>query len=222
MKARPIGWVAVAFAIAALATLLGILVANGRDEPAAIVVPSAIAFLAPMVAGSAIALVGIARGSRPLLLIAGTTLGLMSVAAFSGVTLILLVPSVLLFYAAANSGPRIRPEPTSIRRWLIVIAAAMVTAPVVVLLMTRLGVVGFVGGFLVVLLVGSVPERATGHQASRPSARSIVVSVGVVGFLLTGTIALFGQWSSAAGSGNKPRRVLSSPSVPGRPPARWC
>jgi hypothetical protein len=189
---HPVDGVAAGSAVAATALLGSIVVANRGDEPLAFVAPSAVAFLGPIVTGSAIAIVGVVRRSAPLLLIAGTMLGVMSVAAFSGVTLILLVPSVLLFYAAAKRDGQPRREPTSVR-WLIVFVAAIATAPVVVLLMTRVGVVGFVAALLLAVVVANVRKRTAGSRTIRPSARGIALVLVVAALLLAGTIVLYGR-----------------------------
>jgi len=182
-----------ATSVVGVGALAAIVAANRGDEPSAFVVPSAIAFLGPMIAGSAIALVGVVRRSRPLLLVAGTTLGVMSVMAFSGVTLILLVPSVLLFHAASKDDRARRHQPASVRRWLLVIGGAIVTAPVVVLLVTQVGVIGFVGALLVALVVATVRQRAREHRATPPGARSIVLFFGVAAGVLGGSVVLFGR-----------------------------
>ncbi len=177
-------------AIGIVIALAAIVTANRADEPVAYLVPSAVAFFGPMVASSAIAVLAAIKGSRLLLIVAATALAIASASAFSGVTLVLLVPAVLLVYVAARRDRPGRPGPRSVRRWLLVIVAAVATAPVVVLLLIRIGVVGLVIGLLIAAAVG---PAAAGRTGPRPDTRSMVVSIAVVALLVAGALMLYGR-----------------------------
>lgn len=160
------GLITTAFA-AALVTLLMLVVTANQDglgPPSTIPgwLPLGLLYGAPAVIG----LLGASSGRGSLLAAAGLLYVPLAVLAFSGVTLPFLVPALLYLGAAT------RPEPaeaaldrpgsprSGFRRWTIVLAAALASAPVVVWVVLNLGIIGVVGLVVVAWLAPALVERA--------------------------------------------------------------
>jgi hypothetical protein len=190
---RPIEIVAGLTPIAFVLGLLALLFTNRHEEPNAFAVPSAVAFLAPMAAACAIALIGVARRSGPLQLVAGTLLALCSVLAFSGVALVLLIPAVLLLYLGAKGNGSERPPAsrgTKRARWLRVVVGAAASAPLVVLVTAQVGILVFVAG-LAIPLAALGMRRTVSSGRHAPRVRDLTLAASIAALAIAGAFVLF-------------------------------
>ncbi len=153
----------------------------------------AVLFATPAVIGA----LGAVSGRRVLLLVAGTLCLFQSVLAFSGVTLIFLVPSLVFFYAAlkpsqapaptvASTGPA-RSAASRLARFMAVIA---VGTPLTFFIVFRLGIYGLLLLVLVAALAFGVDARRGGERP-RLRLRDAVVGLAVTGLVAGAIVALF-------------------------------
>ena len=171
-SANRTGLIATAFAAALVLMLMLIVTANrnGLGPPSTIPhwLPLGLAYGAPAVIGW----FGVLSDRRPLLAAAGLLYVPLAVLAMSGVTLPFLVPALL--YLRAATGGRLAPElgdqlgsepafGNRRRRLLVVLAAGLLSTPVVVWLVLNLGIVGVVG----LVLAGGLAQLTRGGRAGR-------------------------------------------------------
>jgi hypothetical protein len=173
---------------AALAALcaagLGLLTASNQSPGLPADVPWPVVFGAILMMPALIGGLGAVSGRRTLLVAAGILCLAESVLAFSGVTLVLLVPGLVFLRAAAAAAAPAVHEPVRPLRWL---ALAALAAPVAVLAVVNLGVFGVVG---LVVLCGVVAMVA---RRGRPTVgvRDAVVGIAVVGLVIGALFAVF-------------------------------
>ncbi|TMC63598.1 MAG: hypothetical protein E6J17_04925 [Chloroflexi bacterium] len=167
-----------AAAIAALwAAGLALLTASNQTPGLPAEIPWPLVFGAVLGTPALIGGLGAVSGRRTLLVAAGILCLADSVLAFSGVTLVLLVPGLaFLRAAAATPPPAIREPVRPLRR----VALAALAAPVAVLAVLNFGVFGVVG---LVALSGVVAILA---RRGRPAVglRDAVTGIAVVGLVL--------------------------------------
>jgi hypothetical protein len=137
-------------------------------------------------APAAIGALGAISGRRVLLVAAGILCLCLSVLAFSGVTLVLLLPA-LLFLRAGVSSPAVarQGQPTSPVRLLALTALAI---PVALLVVTRLGIFGL----LPLVALGGLAAGLSGTRTlRRPRPTDVLIGLAVVGLVLGATYAAF-------------------------------
>jgi hypothetical protein len=137
-------------------------------------------FGAPALIGA----LGAVSGRRVLLVAAGILCLCLSVLAFSGVTLILLVPALLFLRASVSESIASSRKPTSRRRLLVLVALAV---PVALLAVTRLGIFGL----LPLVAIGGLAAGLGRNRALRAGPRDAVIGVAVIGLVLGATFAAF-------------------------------
>lgn len=225
VRPRPAGtraaWVGVAITLG-IAACLGVLRASNDHGPLEGVVRGAVGLAALVAAPGLIGAIGAASGRRSLLFAAGIGDGLMSVLAFSGVTLVLLVPAALFLATAAAqdmSGRAPGSGGTSAIRPLL---TAVVTVLVGVGgLLAGLGVGWLLAAALLGPVIGSRIGRHTdvGLAAPRPdgsvldSVAGIAVVGAIVGLQIGAAIGLFGTtaelcWVDRVGPGGVVQREI--------------
>ncbi|MFZ5853292.1 MAG: hypothetical protein ACOYXS_02165 [Chloroflexota bacterium] len=201
---NPTGLVATAFAAALVVMLMLIVAANqdGLSPPSTIPVwlPLGLAYGAPAVVGW----LGVLGDHRPLLVAAGLLYLPLAVLAFSGVTLPFLLPALLFLRAATNARPV--PEPGDQlesgpapakrpRRLLMVLAAGLLSAPIVVWLVLNLMLAAVVGLILAAGLAQLARGARTSHQprsAEPPPTRTAarlpgaLAAIAIVALVLVG------------------------------------
>jgi len=167
------GLIATAFAAALVVMLMLIVAANQNSlgPPSTIPrwLPIGLAYGAPAVVGW----LGALGGSRPLLVAACLLYLPLALLAFSGVTLPFLLPALLFLRAATeprpvagpgdqlDSGPALRNRR---RRLLVVLAAGLLSTPVVVWLVLNLWIAGVAGLILAAGLAQLARWGSTGRQ----------------------------------------------------------
>lgn len=154
-----------AFAAALVALLMLVVTANqdSLGPPSTIPgwLPLGLLYAAPAVIG----LLGAWTGRGLLLAAAGLLYLPLAVLAFSGVTLPFLVPALLYLREASRREPaeaaldRLETPRSGFRRWTIVLAAGLASAPVVVWIVLSLGIVGVVGLGVVAWLAPALARR---------------------------------------------------------------
>jgi hypothetical protein len=162
---------------AACAAGLALLTASNQTPGLPSEVPWPVVFGALLAMPALIGGLGTVSGRRTLLVAAGILCLAESVLAFSGVTLVLLVPGLLFLRAAATaSAPAVR-EPVRPLRWVLLAALA---APIAVLAVLNLGVLGVVGLVAICGVVAIVARRG------RPPVGLLdaLIGVAVVGLVL--------------------------------------
>lgn len=191
-----------AAAIAAGCTLALAAISAGASDafspPEEVPRPLALAILfgAPAVIGA----IGALSGRRVLLVVAATLCLFQSVLAFSGVTLIFLVPSVVFFYAALKpneaTAPTVAPTPPAARsaasRVGRFVAVMAIGVPLTLFIVSRLGIFGI----LVLMLAAAL---AFGVDATRGSERPhLRLRDALLGLAATGLVggAIFAFFST--------------------------
>lgn len=192
MTSRGLGLVAAgitggcALALAAISAAAS----DGFSPPEEVPRPLALAILfgTPAVIGA----IGALSGRRVLLVVAATLCLFQSVLAFSGVTLIFLVPSVTFFYAAlkrqapAPTAP-VRPPWVRLARFVAVMA---ICVPLTLFIVSRLGVFVLLVLVLAVALAFGVDAKRGGE---RPRLRlgDALLGLAVTGLVAGAVVALF-------------------------------
>jgi len=185
-----LGVAAAAFA-AACALMLAIVAAANRSPGAPQEVPYAPVLGLMLAAPAGIGVLGAMSGRRVLLVAAGVACLAQSAIAFSGVTLVFLVPA-LLFLRAGIAGDGGRPEPVRPERVRAVrlIVLVLAAVPVALIVVLTLGVLGV----LLLVAVGAVlPALARRGGSAGPRLRfpDAVLGVGLVALVIAGWVALF-------------------------------
>jgi hypothetical protein len=157
-------------------------------------------FGAPALIGA----LGAVSGRRVLLVAAGILCLCFSVLAFSGVTLILLVPALLFLRASVSESIASSCKSTSRRRLLVLVALAV---PISLITVTRLGIFG-----LLPLVAFGGLAAGLGRRTLRPRLKDAVIGVAVIGLVLGATFAAFVFTQTVCwddyGGGNVVVRVL--------------
>lgn len=142
---------------------------------------------------AAIGAIGALSGRRVLLVVAGMLCLFQSVLAFSGVTLIFLVPSVVFFYAALkpNQAPAptapVRPPWVRLARFMAVIA---VCVPLTLFIVSRLGVFVLLVLVLAIVLAFGVDAKRGGERPQL-RLRDALLGLAVTGLVVGALFALF-------------------------------
>jgi hypothetical protein len=157
-------------------------------------------------APAAIGALGAVSGRRVLLVAAGILCLCLSVLAFSGVTLIVLVPALLFLRASvSDAAVPLARKPSSRRRLLVLVALAV---PVALLAVTRLGVFGL----LPLVALGGLAAGLGRIGAFRPRPLDALIAAAVIGLVIGATFAAFTLTQTICwddyGGGNVVVRVL--------------
>jgi hypothetical protein len=187
LPSRPLGLVAAVVA-AASALGLGLLAAFNRTPSPPADVPASLVLAGLLLTPPAIGALGAISRRRVLLVAAGILCLAQSVIAFSGVTLILLVPALLFLRAAVAAPAPAAPPSVSPRvralRWAAIVALA---APVALFAVLNVGVVGIVGLVALAALAPAVLRRG----ALSVGLRGALIGVAIVGLVLGAMYAAF-------------------------------
>ena len=177
---RPGGLLAAGIA-AACALGLGLVAAANQSPGPPAAVPWPVVFGALLVAPAVIGALGAVSGRRSLLVAAGVLCLVQSVIAFSGVTLVFLVPAVLFLRAAVAPAPTPAPprpaKPVQVGRWGALVALAI---PVALLLVLNVGIFGIVGLVALAALAPAFRRRA----APRLNVADLLIGIAVVGLVI--------------------------------------
>ena len=189
------GLVATAFAAALVAMLMLIVAANQNSlgPPSTIPpwLPIGLAYGAPAVVGW----LGVLGGRRALLVAAGLLYLPLALLAFSGVTLPFLLPALLFLRAATDRRPVAEPGDqldsgpapgNRRRRLLVVLAAGLLSTPVVVWLVLNLGIAGVVG----LILAAGLAQLARGARTGRQPGSAEPTTTGTAARLLGALAAI--------------------------------
>lgn len=149
-----------------------------------------------------IAWIGAATRRPPVVLAAGILCFLQSVVAFSGVTLVYLVPAIALLRAAADRDDPAAQGPVRPVRLLV---AALVAIPIAILVVLQLGVFGVLALVAVAGLAASRPpgtgERAAGGGSALRAVAIVALVVGAwaASLALTETTCWVGRVAPGGG-----------------------
>jgi hypothetical protein len=177
--ARRIGF-AGSFVQLGLAVFLGVLASGPGtfpDPPEP--VPRGLAMVGLYALPAVIGAIGAMRGRRSLLAAAAVMSTVGSVLAFSGVTLLFLIPAFVFAAAAAtSSAPQVRAGPPPLL--VVVVALAIVAMLVTLVLALRLGIL--VLPALMLLVIGLAVARGTERTRTRAAdaARGLAMGAAVV------------------------------------------
>ena len=140
----------------------------------------------------ALAMVGAAAGRRAILIVAGVLCGVQSVIAFSGVTLVYLIPAVLLLWAAGGDDvdrPPVRPSR--------ILLAALLGVPIVAVL---IGTIGFLAPLVLILVAALVRLRrrtGSGRSPIRIAAGEALLGVGILVLVVAAWVTFFAMTETA-------------------------
>lgn len=170
---------------------------------------------------AAIGAIGAVSGRRVLLLAAGTLCLFQSVLAFSGVTLIFLVPSVVFFYAAlkpseataATRAPTapVRPPWVRLARFVAVVA---VGTPLTLFIVFRLGIFGILALMLAAALAFGV-DANRGRERPRLRPRDGLLGLAVLGLVAGAIVVLFSTTATTCWSARSTPSGLVYDRLPG-------
>jgi hypothetical protein len=182
-SSRTLGLFAAAMA-ALCAVGLGLVAAANQTPGLPAEVPWPVVLAALLGTPPLIGALGAISGRRSLLFAAGILCLVQSVLAFSGVTLVLLVPGLVFLRAAAATPtpPRAVHEPVDVLRWIVLIALAV---PVALLVVLNVGVLGTVGFVALMAVVATLARR--GRVSIRP--RDALIGIAVVGLVVAAMYA---------------------------------
>jgi hypothetical protein len=135
-----------------------------------------VAFAALLLCPAAVGAIGARGHSGPVLVAAGIFCALLSVIAFSGVTLVFLVPAAV-FLTTAGDADRFARVRVENRRVLAVALAAVLVA--LAAAFAGFGIVGLLAGVLLVPIVGLATRqrRGSGHRRPEMVAATLVVAL---------------------------------------------
>lgn len=184
MTSHGLGLIAAGIA-AGCALLLGVVASTAGSAGVPAEIPRGVVLASLLGAPAAIGGLGAVAGRRVLLVAAGILSLCLSVLAFSGVTLILLIPALLFLRASVSSTADPPPRQTPNRLRLLVLVALAV--PVALLAVTRLGLFGL----LPLVAFGGLAAGLGRDGALRPRASDALIGVVVVGLVLGATYAAF-------------------------------
>jgi hypothetical protein len=168
---------------------LGLVATLNRLPSPPTYVPAGLILAAILLTPAAIGALGAVSGRRVLLVAAGLLCLAQSILAFSGVTLILLLPALLFLRAAVAQTPGsvdpARPGAARVNplRWVALIALAV---PVALFVVLNLGVFGLVALIAFAGVVGALGRR----NAPRVRVLDALVGIAVVA-LVVGAMAAF-------------------------------
>lgn len=184
MTSRGIGLLAAGFA-AGCALLLGLVASAAGSTGVPGEIPRGIVLASLLGAPAVIGGLGAVSGRRVLLIAAGILCLCLSVLAFSGVTLILLVPALLFLRASVSdvAVPRAR-KPSNPLRLLGLFALAV---PVALLAVSRLGIFGL----LPLVAFGGLAAGLGRSGALRARPKDALTGVVVIGLVIGATFAAF-------------------------------
>lgn len=182
MTSRGLGLFAAGIA-AGCTLLLGVVASAAGSAGVPAEVPRGVVLAALLGAPAAIGGLGAVSGRRILLVAAGILSLCLSVLAFSGVTLILLIPALLFLRASVTdtADPRPRQAPNRLR--LLVLFALAV--PVALLAVTRLGIFGL----LPLVAFGGLAAGLGRNGALRQRPTDVFVGIVLIGLVLGATYA---------------------------------
>jgi hypothetical protein len=184
MTSRALGLLAAGIA-GACALLLGVVASAAGSTSIPGEIPRGVVLASLLGAPAVVGALGAISGRRVLLVAAGILCLCLSVLAFSGVTLILLVPALLFLRASvldtADRPARQAPNPL---RLLALVALAV---PVALLAVSRLGIFGL----LPLVAFGGLAAGLGRNGALRARPRDALVGFVVVGLVLGATYAAF-------------------------------
>jgi hypothetical protein len=181
MTSRGLGLFAAGIA-AGCALLLGVIASAAGSAGVPAEIPRGVVLASLLGAPAAIGGLGAVSGRRVLLVAAGILCLCLSVLAFSGVTLILLVPALLFLRASVSDAAEPRPRQAPNRLRLLALIALAVPVALVV---TRLGIFGL----LPLVAFGGLAAGLGRNGALRPRASDALIGVVVVGLVLGATYA---------------------------------
>lgn len=209
MTSRGLGLFAAGIA-AGCAVLLGVVASSAGSTVPQGEIPRGVILAFLLGAPAAIGALGAVSGRRVLLVAAGILCLCQSVLAFSGVTLILLLPA-LLFLRAGVSDPGEAPArqaPNPLRLLVLVVLAV----PVALLAVTRLGIFGL----LPLVAFGGLAAGLGRNGALRVRPKDALIGVVVIGLVIGATFAAFAFTQTVCwddyGGGNVVVRVV--PTMP--------
>lgn len=146
---------------------------------------------------AAIGAIGALSRRRVLLVVAGTLCLFQSVLAFSGVTLVFLVPSLVFFYAALKPGAAtaatraptapVRPPLVRLARFMAVIA---IGTPLTLFIVSRLGVFALLVLVLAAALAFGVDAKRGGER-TRLRPRDALLGLALLGLVAGAIVGLF-------------------------------
>jgi len=175
-EARRLSWIAGGAAIA-FSVAIWLLAQSQIDLEPPDVVPTPLLSAILLGVPGLLGWIGAATGRRTVLVAAGILCLFQSAIAFSGVTLIYLLPAVI-FLRAATDGPYASTRaPIRLRR---VVAAAVLSVPIALIVILN---IGFLGVVLIALVAGLAASRRSdggrpavgGRDAGRGSAVVVLV-----------------------------------------------
>jgi hypothetical protein len=166
------------------ASSLALLTASNQTAGVPAEVPWPLLFGVILATPALIGGLGAVSGRRTLLVAAGILCLVESVLAFSGVTLIFLVPALLFLRAAASTPTSAPREPVRPIRLVVLVALAV---PVALLAVLNLGIFGIVGLVGLGVLVPALRRRG----APRVGVADAFVGIAVVGLVLGALFAAF-------------------------------
>jgi hypothetical protein len=204
--ARRLSWIAGA-AVIAFSVAIWVLARTQDPLEAPDLVPRPLASALLLSMPGLLGWIGAATGRRTVLVAAGILCLFQSAISFSGVTLIYLLPAIIFLRAATAAPERSGAEPpdSAPSRPIRVVVAAVISVPIALVVMLKVGLLGII---LMALVAGLAASRREGRPVPRPSAleaaRGAVMIVLVIGawaasFVLTETTCWVGH--AAAGGG---------------------
>jgi hypothetical protein len=172
----------------ALAAAFGLFVAMNAPSPPLDVIPRAPVLAAILMTPALVGAIGALTRSPVVLLAAGVACFMKSLIAFSGISLVFLLPAVLYVRAASSGGESVSPG-LSAGRVLFFIALA---APIVTVVVLTAGV--FVLPLLMVAALAPALRRRGRRWRPPMSRRSIVLGVAIVAIWF-GTLSGISMWT---------------------------
>ena len=183
---RRLAWIAGG---AAIAFSVGIWVLartqDGLDPPDLVPRPLASAIL--LATPGLLGWIGAATGRRTILIAAGVLCTLQSMIAFSGVTLIYLVPGIIFLRTAAAEPDARTRRPI---RPLNLVLAALLSIPIALFVIVNVGLLGIVLLILLVVVATISASRRSGTGASAVTGRDVARGAAVV-------LLVIGAWAAS-------------------------
>jgi hypothetical protein len=186
-RARRLAWIAGGAAIAFSAAIWVLARSQGGLDPPDLVprpLASAILLATPGLLGW----IGAATDRRTVIVAAGVLCLFQSVIAFSGVTLIYLVPGII-FLRAAAAEPHPDTDTRRPIRPLNVVLAALLSIPIALVVIVNLGLLGIVLLILIVMVTGIASSRRSGTAPPSVTGRDVARGTAVV-------LLVVGAWAA--------------------------
>ena len=193
MTSRTLGLIAAGIA-AGCALILGVVASTAGSDGVPAEIPRGVVLAALLGAPAAIGGLGAVSGRRVLLVAAGILCLCLSVLAFSGVTLILLIPALLFLRASVSDAaePRARQAPNPLR----LVALFALAVPVALLAVSRLGIFGL----LPLVAFGGLAAGLGRGGGRRPKPTDFLIGIVVIGLVLGATYAAFAFTQTICGN----------------------